>query len=169
MPKAHSRSPSTSPCPTPPAESQVLNGITIYVISAKLDPKEVGEMFSLAQNSGAKLSRIPQNASVLITTLTMKRRLERHISWDVAVRLIPSPKDEIIKSDTRTLNTSYPHSGSARVQNKTSSCLFLNSKQSRLPRVNAARQLLKQKHLPHKAPHPPLKRRNLRIPRRRPT
>ncbi|KAB5592104.1 Finger of DNA polymerase lambda domain containing protein [Ceratobasidium theobromae] len=92
MPKAHSRSPSTSPCPTPPAESQVLNGITIYVISAKLDPKEVGEMFSLAQNSGAKLSRIPQNASVLITTLTMKRRLERHISWDVAnTKYIVSP------------------------------------------------------------------------------
>lgn len=41
-------------------------------------------MFSLAQKYGAKLSRTPQNASVLITALTMKRRLERHVSWDVA-------------------------------------------------------------------------------------
>ncbi|KAF8605482.1 Nucleotidyltransferase [Ceratobasidium sp. AG-I] len=33
---------------------------------------------------GAKLSRTPQNASVLITALTMRRRLERHVPWDVA-------------------------------------------------------------------------------------
>jgi hypothetical protein len=87
MPKARSPSPSTSPCPTPPAESQVLAGITVHIIDAKLSPSEIGEMFALAQNTGAKLSSTPQNASVLITALTMRRRLERHIPWDIAVRL----------------------------------------------------------------------------------
>ena len=86
MPKARIPSPSTSPCPTPPPESQVLSGVTIHVIDAKLDPKETREMHLLAQNTGAKLSRTPQHAPVLVTALTMKRRLERHVSWDIAVR-----------------------------------------------------------------------------------
>ncbi|KAH7343270.1 hypothetical protein B0J17DRAFT_641681 [Rhizoctonia solani] len=93
MPKARIPSPSTSPCPTPPPESQVLNDVTIHVISAKLDAKETGEMYSLAQRTGAKLSRTPQHASVLVTALTMKRRLERHVSWDVAnTKHIVSPQ-----------------------------------------------------------------------------
>ncbi|KAF8681071.1 DNA polymerase X family [Rhizoctonia solani] len=86
-------SPSTSPCPTPPPESQALSGITLHIIDAKLDPKETGEMYTLAQSTGAKLSRVPQLASVLITRLTMRRRLERHVSWDVAnTKHIVSPE-----------------------------------------------------------------------------
>ncbi|ELU45383.1 fingers domain of DNA polymerase lambda domain-containing protein [Rhizoctonia solani AG-1 IA] len=85
-------SPSTSPCPTPPPESQALSGITLHIIDAKLDPKETGEMYTLAQSTGAKLSRVPQLASVLITRLTMRRRLERHVSWDVNTKHIVSPE-----------------------------------------------------------------------------
>ncbi|CUA67781.1 hypothetical protein RSOLAG22IIIB_03208 [Rhizoctonia solani] len=93
MPKARKPSPSTSPCPTPPPESQVLGGITIHIIDAKLDPNETREMRLLAQNTGAKLSRTPQHASVLVTALTMKRRLERHVSWDIAnMKYIVSPQ-----------------------------------------------------------------------------
>ncbi|CAE6450178.1 unnamed protein product [Rhizoctonia solani] len=93
MPKARVPSPSTSPCPTPPPESQVLNGVTIHVISAKLDAEETEEMYSLARRTGAKLSPNPQHALVLVTTLTMKRRLERHVSWDVAnTKHIVSPQ-----------------------------------------------------------------------------
>ncbi|KAG9119569.1 hypothetical protein FRC07_005353, partial [Ceratobasidium sp. 392] len=94
MPKVRSPSaPATSPCPTPPPESQALAGLTIHVVNAKLSPSEIGEMFSLAQNAGAKLSSSPQNAAILITALTMKRRLERHISWDVAsTKHIVSPQ-----------------------------------------------------------------------------
>ncbi|CEL63814.1 DNA-directed DNA/RNA polymerase mu OS=Homo sapiens GN=POLM PE=1 SV=1 [Rhizoctonia solani AG-1 IB] len=93
MPKAREASPSTSPCPTPPPESQILSSATIHIIDAKLDPKEVSEMYSLVQSTGAKLSRAPQLASVLITALTMKRRLERHVSWDVAnTKHIVSPQ-----------------------------------------------------------------------------
>ncbi|KAG8757791.1 hypothetical protein FRC11_004266 [Ceratobasidium sp. 423] len=93
MPKARIPSPSTSPGPTPPPESEALSGITLHVIDAKLDPKEIGEMHSLTQRTGAKLSRTPQHASVLITALTMKRRLERHLSWDVAnTKHIVSPQ-----------------------------------------------------------------------------
>ncbi|KAF8709731.1 DNA polymerase X family, partial [Rhizoctonia solani] len=93
MPKTRIPSPSTSPCPTPPPESQALSGITLHIIDAKLDPKETGEMYTLAQSTGAKLSRVPQLASVLITRLTMRRRLERHVSWDVAnTKHIVSPE-----------------------------------------------------------------------------
>ncbi|EUC66290.1 finger of DNA polymerase lambda domain protein [Rhizoctonia solani AG-3 Rhs1AP] len=93
MPKARIPSPSTSPCPTPPPESQVLSGLTIHIIDAKLDPKETREMHLLAQSIGAKLSRTTQHASVLVTALTMKRRLERHVSWDIAnMKYIVSPQ-----------------------------------------------------------------------------
>ncbi|CAE6422650.1 unnamed protein product [Rhizoctonia solani] len=93
MPRARVPSPSTSPCSTPPPESQALSGVTIHMIGAKLDPKEIEEMYSLAQRTSAKLSRAPQLASVLVTALTMKRRLERHISWNVAnTKHIVSPQ-----------------------------------------------------------------------------
>ncbi|KAJ1309177.1 hypothetical protein OPQ81_004847 [Rhizoctonia solani] len=93
MPKARIPSPSTSPCPTPPPDSQTLSGVTIHIIDAKLDPKETREMHSLAQSIGARISRTPQHASVLITAVRMKRRLERHISWDVAnTKHIVSPQ-----------------------------------------------------------------------------
>ncbi|KAG9119524.1 hypothetical protein FRC07_005413 [Ceratobasidium sp. 392] len=119
MPKVRSPSPpATSPCPTPPPESQALTGLTIHVVNAKLSPSEIGEMFSLAQNASAKLSSTPQNAAILITALTMKRRLERHISWDVAStkhivspqwlracveqdKLLPFSQFETIKSERR--------------------------------------------------------------------
>ncbi|QRV73204.1 DNA polymerase beta palm [Ceratobasidium sp. AG-Ba] len=125
MPKARrSPSPSTSPCATPPAESQILAGLTIHVVNAKLSPPEIGEMFTLARNAGAKLSSAPQNASVLITALTMRRRLERHISWDVAStkhivspqwlracvaqdKLLPFSPFETIKSERRVSGPAY--------------------------------------------------------------
>ncbi|KAG8743499.1 hypothetical protein FRC12_015045 [Ceratobasidium sp. 428] len=96
MPKARRSEPSppaTSPCPTPPPESQALAGLTIHVVNAKLSPGEIGEMLALAQNAGAKVSSSPQNATILVTALTMRRRLERHISWDVAnTKHIVSPR-----------------------------------------------------------------------------
>ncbi|CAE7154066.1 unnamed protein product [Rhizoctonia solani] len=94
MPKPRVPSPSTSPCPTPPPPSSLaLSGLTIYVIDAKIDPKEMREMHLLVKDTGAKLSRAPQHASVLVTALTMKRRLERHVSWDVAnTKYIVSPQ-----------------------------------------------------------------------------
>lgn len=45
----------------------------------------VAELYALAESGGAKLVGDAKDAEVVITAIGMRKRLERHISWDVAV------------------------------------------------------------------------------------
>ena len=65
--------------------SKGLKDITVFIIQAKLDTQTIGELFDLAEISGVKLVPSPEDADIVITGIRMRKRLERHIKWEIAV------------------------------------------------------------------------------------
>lgn len=45
----------------------------------------VAELYALAESGGAKLVGNVEEAEVVVTAIGMRKRLERHVSWNVAV------------------------------------------------------------------------------------
>ncbi|EJD44828.1 hypothetical protein AURDEDRAFT_124929 [Auricularia subglabra TFB-10046 SS5] len=61
-------------------------GLSLYIIQAKLAPSAVGELFRLAEQLGAAVVPNIEDAEVVVTAITMRARLERHIPWKLAVQ-----------------------------------------------------------------------------------
>ncbi|CAL1711990.1 unnamed protein product [Somion occarium] len=74
----------------PPKRSKVskspkaLPNVKVYIIQAKLSPQQVVKLSALAEKHCAKLCMDVDEADVVVTAISMRRRLERHMSWDVA-------------------------------------------------------------------------------------
>ncbi len=66
------------------------NKLKIYIVQAKIEENNLFELYHLIESSQVQfeLSSDFADADVIITNIRMKKRLERHIQWDVAVRLI---------------------------------------------------------------------------------
>lgn len=64
--------------------------VTLYIVQAKLDPSSLSELFRLAERHAQRLCSDANEADVIITTIRMRRRLERHIPWSLAVSRGPS-------------------------------------------------------------------------------
>ncbi|KAH9911166.1 Nucleotidyltransferase [Fomitopsis serialis] len=58
--------------------------VTLYIVQAKLDPSSLSELFRLAERHAQRLCSNATEADVIITTIRMRRRLERHIPWTLA-------------------------------------------------------------------------------------
>ncbi|KAI9455651.1 Nucleotidyltransferase [Russula earlei] len=56
----------------------------IFILQAKLSHEDISEMFELAERAGADVVSSPNDADVVITAIAMRRRLERHLDWDLA-------------------------------------------------------------------------------------
>ena len=55
------------------------------MVPAKLGTAELQELHSLAERHSSGLCGGPENADVIVTAVSMRRRLERHVPWEVAV------------------------------------------------------------------------------------
>ncbi|KAJ7072686.1 DNA polymerase mu [Mycena amicta] len=77
----NSNSSLVSPNPTP--DSSV---IRLYIIQAKLDPRTIAELYALVNQNAAQISlcQSPDEAQVIVTSIRMRQRLERHLDWNVA-------------------------------------------------------------------------------------
>ncbi|KAI0062418.1 Nucleotidyltransferase [Artomyces pyxidatus] len=96
MKRLQSNSSSSSPSPLqkrpkrPPspsssnAASNFLHGRNIYILQAKLTPATIAELFALAEKGGATVVSNPEDAEVVVTAVGMRKRLERHLDWEVA-------------------------------------------------------------------------------------
>ncbi len=73
-----------------------VNPLRVHIIEAKLKVKEIaelrsilesGEVFGDADSGQFKLvyEADAKDADVIVTAVKMKKRLERHIDWDLAV------------------------------------------------------------------------------------
>ncbi|KAJ8696963.1 hypothetical protein PTI98_006782 [Pleurotus ostreatus] len=78
--------------------------IKVFVVQAKLSPEEISGLISMVEQQSMRmleLCSIPAEADVIVTGIQMKKRLERHISWQLAKRrAIVSPqwiKDSVAK------------------------------------------------------------------------
>ncbi len=89
----HSPSPSlrstASPIPHPPrrakTEQGILTSYRVHILQAKLTHKDVSELHDLAEKANADVVSSPDEAHVVITAIGMRKRLERHLDWNLAV------------------------------------------------------------------------------------
>jgi DNA polymerase IV len=99
--RASSRSPSSSLGSTqdsPQRPSRRAKGATgilashrIFVLQAKLSDAEISEIYELAEKADADVVKSPDEAEIIITAIGMRKRLERHLDWNLAVsgRFLP--------------------------------------------------------------------------------
>ncbi|KAJ6491844.1 hypothetical protein C8R47DRAFT_1319589 [Mycena vitilis] len=94
-------SPDSSSEHLPPGSPQIPTSgvVKLYLVQAKLNPQQTSELFSLAEthnlrvsksgnavNTEIKLELCPSapESDIIITNVRMRKRLERHIDWDLA-------------------------------------------------------------------------------------
>ncbi|KAL6304931.1 Nucleotidyltransferase [Sparassis latifolia] len=63
---------------------KALPEVKIYIVQAKLDVATISELFLLAERHTAAVCRHAEDADVIITAVSMRRRLERHVPWELA-------------------------------------------------------------------------------------
>ncbi|KAH9925944.1 Nucleotidyltransferase [Epithele typhae] len=59
--------------------------VKVYLVQAKLDAPSVGSLLSLAEHHTRGVCQDPRDADVIVTAIGMRKRLERHVDWDIAV------------------------------------------------------------------------------------
>lgn len=65
--------------------AKALPDVKVYIVQAKLSGPDIAELFASAERNCEKLCKDIEDADVIITAITMRRRFERHVSWEVAV------------------------------------------------------------------------------------
>jgi hypothetical protein len=70
-----------------PQQSGIFKGLKINIIDIKLTPQQVGVLTDLAEELGARMVAHPDMADIVVTEIGTRARLERHITWEAAVRL----------------------------------------------------------------------------------
>jgi DNA polymerase IV len=89
----HSPSPSLSSIASPvrrptrrakPAPG-ILASYRVFILHAKLTHKDISELHGLAENADADVVSSADEADVVITAVGMRKRLERHLDWNLAV------------------------------------------------------------------------------------
>ncbi|KAI0657690.1 Nucleotidyltransferase [Cubamyces menziesii] len=67
-----------------PSAMKALPEAKVYIVQAKLDVPTIAELFSLAERHTNGVCKNAADADVILTVVTMRRRLERHVPWDIA-------------------------------------------------------------------------------------
>lgn len=106
---SESRSSSAGPAPKrarsrPPSQNQASSRtrtIRIYIVQTKLHPEIISDLFRIADGDQVfadpldashhhgvrfRLCRDVGEADIIVTAVHMRRRLERHVDWDIVVR-----------------------------------------------------------------------------------
>lgn len=63
-----------------------LAGIKLYILPAKIDPELMGSLVDDAEGAAMTLVGRPDDAEIIVTEIRMRKRLERHMDWEVSVR-----------------------------------------------------------------------------------
>lgn len=112
-----SSSRSVTPSRPPPAKrarlssrhkKHILKDITLHILDAKLQPEMVAELYALAESGGAKVVGSVDEAEVVVTAIGMRKRLERHVSWDIAVSGMGGPFLKLPRKTTPYLGFKQP-------------------------------------------------------------
>lgn len=67
------------------SETRPLDAVRVHIIQAKMGPDTVAELLGLVDAVSAVHCSAAEDAEVLVTAITMRARLERHVSWALAV------------------------------------------------------------------------------------
>ena len=63
----------------------ILASHRVFILQPKLSQTEISEIFDLAESADADIVSSPDEADIVITKIGMRKRLERHIEWNLAV------------------------------------------------------------------------------------
>lgn len=77
-----------SPFKRPKGAPGILASHRIFILQAKLSQTDISEIFDLADSADADVVSSPDEADVVITAIGMRKRLERHIDWNLAVSVV---------------------------------------------------------------------------------
>ncbi|KAH9050966.1 Nucleotidyltransferase [Lactarius deliciosus] len=87
-PQSPSLSSTASPVRRPPRRAKIAPGILasyrLFILHTKLAHKDISELHDLAEKADADLVSSPDEADVVVTAIGMRKRLERHIDWNLA-------------------------------------------------------------------------------------
>ncbi|KAH9856763.1 Nucleotidyltransferase [Lenzites betulinus] len=61
-----------------------LPDVKIYIVQAKLDVASISELFNLGERHTKGVCKSAADADVIITAVSMLRRFERHVPWNIA-------------------------------------------------------------------------------------
>ncbi|TFK51026.1 Nucleotidyltransferase [Heliocybe sulcata] len=64
--------------------SHALKNMKVHVVDAKLKGNTIGELYRLVEGASGELVADVKDADVVVTCIGMRKRLERHLDWDVA-------------------------------------------------------------------------------------
>ena len=87
----------------------ILASRRVFILQPKLSQTDISEIFDLAESADADIVGSPDEADIIITKIGMRKRLERHIEWNLAVsvqvRAFPPPCRSVASGDSRTTVT----------------------------------------------------------------
>ncbi|SRR6266403_2189321 len=63
----------------------ILASHRIFILQPKLSQADISEIFDLAESADADIVSSPDEADIIITAIGMRKRLERHVDWNLAV------------------------------------------------------------------------------------
>ncbi|KAH9976171.1 hypothetical protein BGW80DRAFT_1436174 [Lactifluus volemus] len=72
------------PLQTHEGPTGILASHRIFVLQAKLSDANMSEIYELAEKADADVVGSPEEAEIVVTAIGMRKRLERHLDWDLA-------------------------------------------------------------------------------------
>ena len=76
------------PSKRPKGAPGILASHRIFILQPKLSQTDLSEIFDLADRADADVVSSPDEADIVITAIGMRKRLERHIDWNLAVSIV---------------------------------------------------------------------------------
>lgn len=67
------------------APGGILASRRVFILQPKLSQTDISEILDLAESADADIVGSPDEADIIITKIGMRKRLERHIEWNLAV------------------------------------------------------------------------------------
>jgi hypothetical protein len=64
---------------------RLFTGIRFYVVLAKLSEEFIGDLLENIEKNGGEPTSDPEQSDVIVTVISMKARLLRHIRWELVV------------------------------------------------------------------------------------
>lgn len=82
--------------------AKIFPSVKVYIVQAKIDGETLAELFQLVERHCERLLEDAEDADVIITAVTMRKRFERHVSWELAVSIYHSNNRTTSSSSQKT-------------------------------------------------------------------
>lgn len=64
---------------------KIFTGIRFHVVPAKLSEELIGDLLENIEKNGGDTTSDPEQSDIIITVVSMKARLLRHVRWELVV------------------------------------------------------------------------------------